>query len=379
MTPLRGPAAALTGYMEQSLTIPTATSFRGIAVDVLDARRKELNGAVKAAGRNERISFTHLIAYALVLAAREMPFITYSFRRDEDGKPARLEPGIHLGLAVDSERKDGSRFLVVPVIRDAGSLDFAAFRAKYEDLVAASRENRLTADDLQGASFTLTNPGGIGTAASVPRLMAGQGAIIATGAIGYPAGLRRSQRTVAAAARRLARDANHQHLRPSRDPRRAIRRIPASRRRALTRRRRFLRNGFLVARTAGRTGSASRAGDGRHRRNQAVRRNAAGRRRRHGDRLGVPASRTLGRQSRSARRRAGRRFVARAADLRFDAGAAERDTGVGFTRQSSRHHAGRGFAAAARDVQLDHRLRDRAYLQRQRARLAARLHRIGQK
>ncbi len=188
VTPLRGPAAALTGYMEQSLSIPTATSFRGIAVDVLDARRKELNGAVKAAGRNERISFTHLIAYALVLAAREMPFITYSFRRDEDGKPARLEPGIHLGLAVDSERKDGSRFLVVPVIRDAGSLDFAAFRAKYEDLVAAARENRLTADDLQGASFTLTNPGGIGTAASVPRLMAGQGAILATGAIGYPAG-----------------------------------------------------------------------------------------------------------------------------------------------------------------------------------------------
>ncbi len=188
LTPLRGPAAALTGYMEQSLSIPTATSFRGIAVDVLDARRKELNGAVKAAGRNERISFTHIIAYALVLAAREMPFITYSFRRDEDGKPARLEPGIHLGLAVDSERKDGSRFLVVPVIRDAGSLDFAAFRTKYEELVAAARENRLTADDLQGASFTLTNPGGIGTAASVPRLMAGQGAIVATGAIGYPAG-----------------------------------------------------------------------------------------------------------------------------------------------------------------------------------------------
>ena len=130
VTPLRGPAAALTGYMEQSLSIPTATSFRGIAVDVLDARRKELNGAVKAAGRNERISFTHLIAYALVLAAREMPFITYSFRRDEDGKPSRLEPGIHLGLAVDSERKDGSRFLVVPVIRDAGSLDFAAFRSE---------------------------------------------------------------------------------------------------------------------------------------------------------------------------------------------------------------------------------------------------------
>jgi multifunctional 2-oxoglutarate metabolism enzyme len=188
LTSLRGPAAALAGYMEQSLTIPTATSFRSVAVDVLDARRRELNGAIRAAGRAERISFTHIIAYALVRAAREMPFITYSFRRDGSGAPSRLEPGIHLGLAVDTERKDGTRGLVVPVIRDADTLDFAAFRAKYEELVAKARENRLVADDLQGASFTLTNPGGIGTIASVPRLMAGQGAIIASGAIGYPPG-----------------------------------------------------------------------------------------------------------------------------------------------------------------------------------------------
>lgn len=187
-TPLRGPAAALSGYMEQSLSIPTATSFRSVAVDVLDARRKELNGAVKAAGRNERISFTHVIAYALVRAAVEQPFITHSFRRDASGAPMRVEPGIHLGLAVDTERKDGTRSLVVPVIRDADALSFADFRTKYEDLVARARENKLSADDLQGASFTLTNPGGIGTNASVPRLMAGQGAIIATGAIGYPPG-----------------------------------------------------------------------------------------------------------------------------------------------------------------------------------------------
>jgi 2-oxoglutarate dehydrogenase E1 component len=187
-TPLRGPAAALTGYMEQSLSIPTATSFRSVAVDVLDARRKELNGAIKAAGRTEKVSFTHLIAYALVRVAHEHRFITYSFRRDESGAPVRLEPGIHLGLAVDSERKDGTRFLVVPVIRNADELDFAAFRATYEELVAKARDNKLVADDIAGASFTLTNPGGIGTVASVPRLMPGQGAIIATGAIGYPAG-----------------------------------------------------------------------------------------------------------------------------------------------------------------------------------------------
>jgi 2-oxoglutarate dehydrogenase E1 component len=187
VTPIKGPAAALASYMEQSLTIPTATSFRTIAVDKLDARRRELNAGIKSAGRSEKISFTHVIAYALVRAAHEMPFMTAHFRRDGN-QPVRVEPGVHLGLAVDAERKDGSRFLVVPVIRDASALDFAAFRNAYEDLVAKARANKLTADDLQGASFTLTNPGGIGTTASVPRLMPGQGAIIAAGAIGYPPG-----------------------------------------------------------------------------------------------------------------------------------------------------------------------------------------------
>ena len=187
VTPLKGPAAALAGYMEQSLTIPTATSFRTLAVNVMDARRKELVSALKDAGRSEKVSFTHVIAFALVRAAHELPFITYHFRRDGD-RPVRVEPGIHLGLAVDAERKDGTRFLVVPVIKNADALNFADFRAKYEELVAKARDNKLTADELQGASFTLTNPGGIGTAASVPRLMAGQGAIIAAGAIGYPSG-----------------------------------------------------------------------------------------------------------------------------------------------------------------------------------------------
>jgi multifunctional 2-oxoglutarate metabolism enzyme len=188
VTSLKGPPATLAAYMEQSLSIPTATSFRSAPVDVLDARRRELNGGVRASGRSERISFTHIIAYALVRAARDLPVITYSFRRDESGAPVRVEPGIHLGLAVDTERKDGTRSLVVPVIRNADALDFGPFRAEYEDLVVKARENKLTADDLQGASFTLTNPGGIGTVASVPRLMAGQGAIIAAGAIGYPSG-----------------------------------------------------------------------------------------------------------------------------------------------------------------------------------------------
>ncbi|MFN2529505.1 MAG: multifunctional oxoglutarate decarboxylase/oxoglutarate dehydrogenase thiamine pyrophosphate-binding subunit/dihydrolipoyllysine-residue succinyltransferase subunit, partial [Candidatus Baltobacteraceae bacterium] len=191
VTTLKGPVAALTSYMEQSLTVPTATSFRTVPVNSMDARRKELTGALKAAGRTEKVSFTHIIAFALVRAAREMPGMTAHFRRDGE-TPQKVESGIHLGLAVDAERKDGQRFLVVPVIKNADALDFSSFRAKYEELVGKARENKLSADELSGASFTLTNPGGIGTVASVPRLMAGQGAILAAGAIGYPPGFTRA-------------------------------------------------------------------------------------------------------------------------------------------------------------------------------------------
>jgi len=141
---------------------------------------------LKVAGKATKISFTHIVGFAISQAADEMPVMASSFARDKDGKPVRVEAGIHLGLAVDSKRKDGTRFLVVPVIRDAAQRTFADFVAEYERLIAAARNNELTADELQGATLTLTNPGGLGTMASVPRLMPGQGCIIATGAIGYP-------------------------------------------------------------------------------------------------------------------------------------------------------------------------------------------------
>ena len=184
---LRGPAASLVDYMERSRDIPTATSFRTVTVDVLDARRRELNGALAAAGVATKVSFTHLIGYAIAKAAVERPEMTAHFARTADGKPARVPGGSHLGLAVDSTLKDGTRFLVVPVIRDAGHRGFDDFRNEYERLIERARSSTLTPDELQGATITLTNPGGIGTVASVPRLMPGQGTIIAVGALGYPA------------------------------------------------------------------------------------------------------------------------------------------------------------------------------------------------
>jgi 2-oxoglutarate decarboxylase len=183
LKPIRGPAAILARFMDESRSIPTATSFRTVPVDVLDARRKEL----KAAGK--RISFTHIIAWAIVRAARDMPVMGHSFT-ESDGKPQRvIPPSLSLGLAVDVERKDGSRSLVVPVVKGAGTLGFAEFVARYDELVAGARDNTLPPDAYQGANITLTNPGGLGTVASVPRLMPGQGTIVATGAIGYPPGL----------------------------------------------------------------------------------------------------------------------------------------------------------------------------------------------
>jgi 2-oxoglutarate decarboxylase len=180
---MKGSAAALARYMDQSRSIPTATSFRTLTVTMLDARRKEL----KAGER--KVSFTHLIAYAIARAADDMPVMADHFA-EIDGKPNRVHDGqVNLGLAVDVEKKDGTRTLMVPVIRDAGRMPFERFVAAYDALVEKARTNTLTADDLQGGNVTLTNPGGIGTIASVPRLMTDQGTIVATGSIAYPPGL----------------------------------------------------------------------------------------------------------------------------------------------------------------------------------------------
>jgi len=181
LTPITGPGARLVTNMTDSLSVPTATSFREIAVDVLDARRRELNAQLAAAGK--KISYTHLIGYAIVRAARELPVMTHVFQ-EVDGKPHRFDPhAVNLGLAVDVEKKDGSHALVVPVIKHADGMDFAAFHTTYETLVDKARTNKLVPDDFAGTTITLTNPGTIGTVASVPRLMKGQGSIIATGAI----------------------------------------------------------------------------------------------------------------------------------------------------------------------------------------------------
>ena len=183
-TLIKGSGAMLVQYMDQSRSIPTATSFRTLTVTALDARRRQLKDA------GHKVSFTHLIAYAIArVATEEMAVMAHHFA-EVDSRPHRVDDGqVNLGLAVDVAKRDGSRTLMVPVIRDAGRMSFADFLSAYDVIVDKARTNTLAADDLQGANISLTNPGGIGTVASVPRLMVGQGTIVATGSIAYPVGL----------------------------------------------------------------------------------------------------------------------------------------------------------------------------------------------
>ncbi|MCW2955132.1 MAG: kgd, partial [Thermoleophilia bacterium] len=183
-TPMKGPDAGLVKNMTASLSVPTATTMRTIAVSVLDAKRRELNEKLAASGR--KLSFTHLVAWALIEGWRQVPVMGHVFQ-EINGKPHRIpHDHVHFGLAVDVQKPDGTRGLMVPVVKQADTLDAAGFFDGYDALVAKSRTGKLGLEDMLGTTMTLTNPGGLGTVASVPRLMGGQSAIIATGAINYP-------------------------------------------------------------------------------------------------------------------------------------------------------------------------------------------------
>jgi multifunctional 2-oxoglutarate metabolism enzyme len=194
---LRGAAARTAINMDASLTVPTATSVRSVPVKLLIDNRIVINSHLRRA-RGGKVSFTHIIGFALVRALKSMPEMNVGY--DEvDGKPTLLQPAhINLGLAIDLQKSDGSRQLVVPSIKAAESMDFAAFWAAYEDIIRRARAGQLTVEDFQGTTVTLTNPGTIGTNHSVPRLMKGQGCIIGVGSMAYPPEFQgASERTIA--------------------------------------------------------------------------------------------------------------------------------------------------------------------------------------
>jgi 2-oxoglutarate dehydrogenase E1 component len=184
--PIFGPAKKIVENMEQSLTVPTATSVRNLPVKLLEENRLIINEHLLARGRG-KVSFTHIIAWAIIKAVKEYPQMNHGFGI-VDGAPSRPEhENAYLGIAIDVEKKDGSRSLLVPNIKAVDKMNFTGFIAAYNDQVKKAREGKLEIADFQGTTISLTNPGTIGTVASNPRLMAGQSVIIATGAIEYPA------------------------------------------------------------------------------------------------------------------------------------------------------------------------------------------------
>jgi 2-oxoglutarate decarboxylase len=184
--PLRGAVARIVENMETSLTVPTATSVRTLPVKVLEENRRIINHHLNIIGQ-PKASFTHVIAWAIVKAIGSFPRLNSSFAT-VDNVPTRIDhEDVNIGLAVDVERKDGSRSLVVPNIKGAQKLDFFQFLRAYNDIIRKSRNNGLDISDFQGTTISLTNPGTIGTISSIPRLMQHQGTIIATGQIDYPA------------------------------------------------------------------------------------------------------------------------------------------------------------------------------------------------
>ena len=184
---LKGASARTAKNMEASLQIPTATSARAIPAKVLIENRLLINTHL-ASTRGGKVSFTHLIAWALVESLAEMPEMNVAYTLDEKGKPALHNPAhVNLGLAIDVPSANGERRLLVPSVKNADTLDLAGFIDAYDALVVKARKGQLTVDDFKDTTATLTNPGMIGTLNSVPRLMPGQGLIMGVGAMTYPA------------------------------------------------------------------------------------------------------------------------------------------------------------------------------------------------
>ena len=183
---LRGAASKIVTNMEASLTVPTATSIRSIPVKALEENRRVINNHLVLHGQS-KASYTHIIAWAIVKALEAQPRMNAGYAM-QDGTPTRIDRSdINIGLAIDIEKKDKTRTLLVPNIKRSQTLDFAQFLRGYNEVVRKARNNQLEISDFENTTISLTNPGTLGTNASVPRLMPSQGTIIATGQIDYPA------------------------------------------------------------------------------------------------------------------------------------------------------------------------------------------------
>ena len=379
---IRGPAATLVRFMDESRSIPTATSFRTLTVDTLAGRRATLKGAGK------KLSFTHLIAWAIVRATDDMPVMADSFAT-VDGKPHRVTPSaVSLGLAVDVERKDGSRSLVVPVIHGASELSLPGLRRRLRRAGRRRARQHAQARRLPGRADHADQPGRHrdGRVGAAPD--AGPGHDRRHRRDRLPA---RSRPGGQAEARRAGRRKGHDDdldLRPPRHPGRRVGSVPQARRRAAAGRRRLLRQAVRGARRRCRPGRRRPAEPDRHRRRPGSRGDHPGRLRGprrgadaggpggHLDHQGAPRPRPPRRAPRPARLAAARRPRARPRLGQPDPGDDGADSVVGDARRGARQDVRRRAAAPARHLHRHDRLRGRAHRRPQPARLAAREHRV---
>jgi len=211
--PLRGASARVVANMEASLAVPTATSVRAVPAKLMADNRVVINNHLRRA-RGGKVSFTHIIGYAMIKALQTHPEMNHSFTT-VDGKPAVVIPEhVNLGLAIDLQGKDGARSLVVASLKATETMDFGRFWQAYEEIIRRARQGKLTADDFAGTTISLTNPGTIGTVHSVPRLMAGQGCILGVGAMEYPAafaGMSEEALSEAAVSRTITLTSTYDH------------------------------------------------------------------------------------------------------------------------------------------------------------------------
>ena len=251
---MRGAAATVVKNMTSSLEVPTATSVRAVPAKLMADNRIVINNFLKR-NRGGKISFTHLIGYAIVRAIADYPSMNRHFAV-VDGKPTIVTPAhVNLGLAIDLPGKGGSRNLVVVPIKGAETMSFTQFWSGYEQIVRKARAGSLTAEDYAGTTISLTNPGGIGTNHSVPRLMSGQSAIIGVGALEYPAEFQGASDPDAVRPGHFQDHHADLDLRPPGDPGRRVRRVPAPHPPAADRRGRLLRRGLHLAAAALRAGA----------------------------------------------------------------------------------------------------------------------------
>ncbi len=186
LAPLRGAAARIAENMGASLAVPVATSQRTIPVKVIDENRRIINHHRTLLGKS-KVSYTHIIGWAIVRALEYFPGLNHAYA-EQNGEPFRVvRKTINLGIAVDVAAKSGARNLLVPNLKNAGGIDFQQYVTAFDDLVSRARSGKLTSEDFQATTISITNPGTVGTMQSTPRLMVGQGAIIAVGTIDYPA------------------------------------------------------------------------------------------------------------------------------------------------------------------------------------------------